>query len=126
MYLFLQIIKNLLLIFFFTTISFSIHANQGGLGIEVSKYKEYLEVTYVFKNSPSYKAGLKQNEFITHINNNSISTLSIDEAVNLLKGEVGSIVEITVLNNDLTSRKLNITRGEIVLPDIVKALNLVN
>ena len=126
MYLFLQMIKNLLLIFFFTIINFSIQANQAGLGIEVSKYKEYLEVTYVFKNSPSYKAGLKQNEFITHINNKSISTLSIDEAVNLLKGEVGSIVEITVLNNDLTSRKLNITRAEIVLPDIVKALNLVN
>ena len=57
---------------------------------------------------------IKQNEFITHINNKSISTLSIDEAVKLLKGEVGSIVEITVLNNDLTSRKLNITRGEII------------
>ena len=105
LYFFIKIIKKILIVLFFSILCVSTYANQGGLGIEVSKYKEYLEVTYVFKNSPSYKAGLKQNEFITHINNKSISTLSIDEAVNLLKGEVGSIVEITVLNNDLRSRK---------------------
>ena len=68
----------------------------GGLGIEVSMEAGVIKVISPIDNSPAYRVGVKAGDYIVKINNIQVQGKSLSEAVELMRGPVGSEIEITV------------------------------
>jgi len=68
----------------------------GGLGIEVGMEAGVVKIISPIDNTPASKAGLKAGDYIVKINNVQVQGKSLMEAVDLMRGPVGSKIEITV------------------------------
>ncbi len=68
----------------------------GGLGIEVGMEAGVVKVISPIDNSPASIAGVKAGDYIVKINNIQVQGKSLTEAVDLMRGPVGSDIEITV------------------------------
>ncbi|MFL2851844.1 MAG: S41 family peptidase [Candidatus Pelagibacter sp.] len=68
----------------------------GGLGIEVSMESGVVKVVSPIDDTPASKAGIKAGDYIVKINNTQVQGKSLSEAVDLMRGEVGSGIELTV------------------------------
>lgn len=68
----------------------------GGLGIEVTQEEGWVKVVSPIDGTPADAAGILSGDFITHVNGESLLGLTLDEAVELMRGPVGSEIIITV------------------------------
>ena len=68
----------------------------GGLGIEVSMEAGVVKVISPIDDTPASRAGLKAGDYIVKINNVQVQGKSLSEAVDLMRGPVGSGIELTV------------------------------
>tara|TARA_Y100000590_G_scaffold335118_1_gene381397 strand:- start:120 stop:1250 length:1131 start_codon:yes stop_codon:yes gene_type:complete len=68
----------------------------GGLGIEVSMEHGVVKVISPIDNSPASRVGVKAGDYIVKINDIQVQGKSLTEAVELMRGPVGSEIEITV------------------------------
>ncbi len=68
----------------------------GGLGIEVSMEHGVVKVISPIDNSPASRVGVKAGDYIIKINDTQVQGKSLSEAVELMRGPVGSDIEITV------------------------------
>jgi carboxyl-terminal processing protease len=68
----------------------------GGLGIEVSMEAGVIKVISPIDDTPASKAGIKAGDYIVKINNAQVQGKSLSEAVDLMRGPVGSDIELTV------------------------------
>ena len=68
----------------------------GGLGIEVSMEAGVVKVISPIDDTPASKVGLKAGDYIVKINNIQVQGKSLSEAVDLMRGPVGSGIELTV------------------------------
>ena len=68
----------------------------GGLGIEVSMESGVVKVISPIDDTPASKAGIKAGDYIVKINNTQVQGKSLSEAVDLMRGPVGSGIELTV------------------------------
>ena len=68
----------------------------GGLGIEVGMEAGVVKVISPIDNTPASRAGLKAGDYIVKINDFQVQGKSLMEAVELMRGPVGSSIEITV------------------------------
>ncbi|WP_440654958.1 S41 family peptidase [Candidatus Pelagibacter sp. HIMB1506] len=68
----------------------------GGLGIEVSMEAGVVKVISPIDDTPASKAGLKAGDYIVKINDTQVQGKSLSEAVDLMRGPVGSSIELTV------------------------------
>lgn len=69
----------------------------GGLGIEVTQEEGFVKVVSPMDGTPAYDAGVQAGDFITHVDNESVLGLNLDEAVEMMRGPVGSEIIITVV-----------------------------
>ena len=69
----------------------------GGLGIEVGQEDGLVKVISPMDGTPAAEAGIKPADFITHVNGESLMGLSLDEAVEKMRGPIGSEVTVTIL-----------------------------
>ena len=68
----------------------------GGLGIEVSMESGVVKVISPIDDTPASKAGIKAGDFIVKIEDTQVQGKSLSEAVDLMRGPVGSSIELTV------------------------------
>lgn len=81
-----------------------VEAEFGGIGIQVSTGEdEFLQVISPMYGTPAYRAGLKAGDRITEIEGHSTKGITLDKAVKLMKGKVGSKVHFKVLHPDKDS-----------------------
>ncbi len=93
----------------------------GGLGIEVGMEAGVVKVISPIDNTPAAKAGLKAGDYIVKINDIQVQGKSLTEAVELMRGPVGSDIEITVRRRGVKKAiNFNITR-EIIEIESVKS-----
>ena len=93
----------------------------GGLGIEVTMESGVVKVISPIDDTPASKAGVKAGDYIVKINNIQVQGKSLSEAVELMRGPVGSGIEITIKRRGLKKAlTLNIVR-EIIQVKSVKA-----
>jgi carboxyl-terminal processing protease len=93
----------------------------GGLGIEVGMEAGVVKVISPIDNTPASKAGLKAGDYIVKINNVQVQGKSLMEAVDLMRGPVGSSIEITIRRRGVKKALIfNITR-EIIEVQSVKS-----
>ena len=68
----------------------------GGLGIEVSMESGVVKVISPIDDTPASRAGIKAGDYIVKINNIQVQGKSLSEAVDLMRGPVGSGIELTI------------------------------
>ena len=69
----------------------------GGLGIEVTQQEGFVKVVSPIDGTPADAAGMEAGDFITHVDGQSLLGLTLDEAVGMMRGPVGSENVITVV-----------------------------
>ena len=87
----------------------------GGLGITVGQKDGALTVIAPMEGTPADKAGIKAGDIILKINKQSTLNMTIDEAVNLMRGKPGTGIELTVVREGET-KPLTIS----IVRDIIK------
>jgi len=68
----------------------------GGLGIEVTMENGYVKVVSPIDDTPAFRAGLKPNDLITHLDGEQVQGLTLSEAVERMRGKVGSDLKLTI------------------------------
>lgn len=68
----------------------------GGLGIEVTQEEGFVKVVSPIDGTPADEAGIEAGDFITHVDGESVLGLTLDAAVDMMRGPVGSEIIITV------------------------------
>jgi carboxyl-terminal processing protease len=74
----------------------------GGLGIEVTQEEGYVKVVSPMDDTPAAEAGIEAGDFITHVDGESVLGLTLDQAVQKMRGPVGSEIVITVVRQGVT------------------------
>jgi len=93
----------------------------GGLGIEVSMEAGVVKVITPIDDTPASKSGIKAGDYIVKINNTQVQGKSLSEAVDLMRGPVGSSIELTIRRRGVKKAlTFNITR-EIIEVKSVKS-----
>src|SRR6056297_936557 len=69
----------------------------GGLGIEVTQEEGFVKVVSPIDGTPADNAGVEAGDFITHVDGESVLGLTLDEAVDMMRGPVGSEIVITIV-----------------------------
>ena len=91
----------------------------GGLGIEVTMEHGVVKIISPIDNSPASKVGVKAGDYIVKINNIQVQGKSLMEAVELMRGPVGSDIEITVRRRGVKKALIfNITRDFIQIQSV--------
>ncbi len=88
----------------------------GGLGIEVTQKEGWVEVVSPMDGTPAFEAGIETGDIITHVDGENLFGLTLDEAVVLMRGPVGSEIIITVVREEVDEPfDVTIIRDEIKL-----------
>ena len=74
----------------------------GGLGIEVTMENGLVKVVSPIDETPAAKAGIKPGDLIIKIDNEEVSGLSLSDAVDKMRGKVGTPIALTVIRKDAT------------------------
>lgn len=108
----------------------------GGLGIEVTQEEGFVKVVSPMDDTPADKAGIQAGDFITHVNGESVLGLALDDAVEMMRGEVGSEIIITVVREGVEEPfdvsiirdtiKLTAVKGRVVGNTVVLRLTTFN
>ena len=73
----------------------------GGLGIEVTQEEGFVKVVSPMDGTPADEAGIEAGDFITHVDGESVLGLTLDEAVEMMRGPVGSEIIVTVVRENM-------------------------
>lgn len=68
----------------------------GGLGIEVTMDQGFVKVVSPIDDTPAYKAGILAGDYITHINDTPVIGMTLNDAVDKMRGKVGTSVTLKV------------------------------
>ena len=69
----------------------------GGLGIEVTQEEGFVKVVSPMDDTPADAAGIEAGDFITHVDSESVLGLTLDEAVEMMRGPIGSEIIVTIV-----------------------------
>ena len=86
----------------------------GGLGIEVTMENGYVKVVSPIDDTPAFRAGLKSGDLITHLDEEPVQGLTLSEAVEKMRGKVGSDLKLTIRRTGREPFEVTVTR------DIIK------
>ncbi len=90
----------------------------GGLGIEVTMDMGLVKVISPIDDTPAAKAGIQAGDLITHIDDQPVMGLSLAEAVEKMRGKVGSEITLTVRRNDRDSFDISMKRDTITVRSV--------
>jgi len=91
----------------------------GGLGITVGMKDGALTVIAPIDGTPADKAGLKSGDIILKIDDKSTISMTIDEAVSLMRGKVGEPIDVTIVRKgEIKPLVVHIVRGNITIESV--------
>jgi len=91
----------------------------GGLGIEITMESGFVKVITPIEDSPADKIGIKAGDYIIKINDKQVKGLTLMQAVNLMRGKVGTSINITVRRVDVDEDlKFTIIRDKIKVREV--------
>lgn len=94
-----------------------------GIGAELGKDSDgNLQVIAPIQGTPAAKAGLKAQDLIASINGVSTSGISVDNAVNKIRGPAGSKVTLQIVRDHSQTLNLTITRQNITVPTVTSKI----
>ncbi|HEY4474906.1 MAG TPA: S41 family peptidase [Candidatus Paceibacterota bacterium] len=95
-----------------------ISGSFGGIGTEIGKRSGILTVIAPIKDTPAFRAGIKAGDKILKIDSKPTTNLSVEEAVNLIRGKKGTKVVLNIQTGTNTARDIELIRDAIKIPTI--------
>ena len=97
--------------------------NYGGVGMTVGIREDMITVITPFKGNPAALAGVQNGDIISQIDGESTAVMSLDDAVDLLRGEPGTSVTITLIRSKVSQPiEVTVTREVIRIPSVEKEI----
>ena len=90
----------------------------GGLGVEITSENGMVKVVSPIDDTPAFEAGLQTGDFIIEANKESLIGLPLDEAVELLRGPIGSKIVVTIQRGQDEPFDVAIIRDEIKIRSV--------
>ena len=90
----------------------------GGLGIEITMEEGFVKVISPIEDTPAYKAGVLAGDFIIQIDDAPVFGLTLSEAVELMRGEKGDPITITISREGVEPFEVNIIRDIIKIQSV--------
>lgn len=87
----------------------------GGLGIEVTMENNLVKVISPIDDTPAAKAGLQPNDLITHLDTKPVSELTLNEAVDKMRGVPGTKITLTVRRGGISGQPFDVTLTRAVI-----------
>ena len=94
----------------------------GGLGIEVTMESGVVKVISPMDDTPAYKAGLKPGDYIVNIDGESVIGMSLNDAVDKMRGKVGTKVKLTIRRFNEKPFDVTIKREEIKIQSVKSSI----
>ncbi|MFA7554330.1 MAG: S41 family peptidase [Spongiibacteraceae bacterium] len=73
----------------------------GGLGLEVGMENGFIKVVSPIDDTPAAKAGLESGDLIIKLDGKSVKGMSLNDAVNMMRGKKGSAIKLTIVRDNL-------------------------
>ena len=86
----------------------------GGLGIEITNDKSFIKIVSPIDDTPAQKAGVQAGDYITHLDGVSVIDMTLKEAIDIMRGEVGASITLTIVRGTENPFDIEIER------DIIK------
>jgi carboxyl-terminal processing protease len=90
----------------------------GGLGIEVTMENGLVKVVSPIDDTPAFRAGLQSGDLISHLNGEAVLGLTLADAVEKMRGKVGTTLEITVRRGEEPPFDVSLTRAAIKINSV--------
>lgn len=85
------------------------HGEFGGLGIEVTMENNLVKVVSPIDDTPAAKAGLQPGDLITHLDGKPVTELTLNEAVDKMRGTPGTKITLTVRRGGISGQPFDVT-----------------
>ncbi len=89
-----------------------------GIGVNVEPGRDGIKVVAPLQGSPALDAGIRAGDTITAVNGDSLQGVTLQDAVEKIRGESGSTVQVTVEHEDGGTREVELVRGDIKLSSV--------
>ena len=90
----------------------------GGLGIQVTMEAGYIKVISPIDDTPAFRAGIESGDIVTHLDGESVQGLTLTQAVDRMRGKVGSDIRMTVVREGREPFDVSITRAIIKITSV--------
>ena len=90
----------------------------GGLGIEITMEEGFVKVISPIEDSPAYEAGILAGDFIIQIDDTPVFGLTLNESVELMRGEKGDSVTLTISREGVEPFEVTIIRDIIKIQSV--------
>jgi len=90
----------------------------GGLGIEVTMENGFVKVVSPIDDTPASEAGLQPGDYITHLDGDAVLGLTLGEAVEKMRGKVGTSISLTIRRAEEEPFDVEITRALIAIKSV--------
>lgn len=90
----------------------------GGLGIEVTMENGVVKVVSPIDDTPASKAGLKPGDYITNIDGEAVMGMTLNDAVDKMRGKIGSKVKLTIRRINEKPLEVTLKREEIKIQSV--------
>jgi len=90
----------------------------GGLGIEVTMESGYVKVVSPIDDTPAFRAGIQAGDLISHLDGEPVLGLTLNDAVERMRGAIGTTIVLTILREGVEPFDVSITRDEIKIKSV--------
>lgn len=90
----------------------------GGLGIEVTMENGLVKIITPIDDTPAYRAGVQPGDLISHLDGKAVLGLTLSQAVDLMRGKVGTDIKLTIRRAGTEAFDVNITRATIPIRSV--------
>src|SRR5437016_6163540 len=102
----------------FTDMKVQTRGEFGGLGIEVSMESGLVKVVSPIDDTPAAHAGLKPGDLITHLNGDQVQGMTLQEAVDKMRGPENSDITLTIRREGREPFDVKLTRAKIKIKSV--------
>jgi carboxyl-terminal processing protease len=93
----------------------------GGLGIQVGMEDGFVKVISPIDDTPAFRAGIEAGDLIVRLDDKSVKGMSLNDAVNLMRGKPGSKIELTIVRKGQDKPLVIVVTRDIIKVDSVKS-----
>ena len=90
----------------------------GGLGIEVTMENGLVKVVSPIDDTPAFRAGVEPGDLITHLNGEAVLGMTLPQAVEKMRGRVGSDIKLTIRRGNREPFEVTLTRDTIKIQSV--------
>ncbi len=94
------------------------HGEFGGLGIQITSDRGAVRVIAPIDDTPAARAGIKPGDYITHIDDDQVFDLTLNQAVKKMKGRPGTKVKLTIISDGQEPRTITLKRAIIKVKSV--------